>query len=236
MASMNQDLIWKFLPDSIIYVSGQTGAGKSTFLLSLLADNAAMLSGSAEFPPNIIYCYGMHSEMVHKLSKSPLNIKLIQGLDKTLLDHPEDFFSPRAEGTPKDVLQNLIVFDDLAISTANSASFTRLLTEAVHHRSVSCIVATHSWFFEGKFRRLQMSQASYFVSFKSPRSMDSVCRLAQQLSLVSRKAAKAAFQHISMLEYTPLIMDAHKDTPPQLTLLSGILPHQYPITVYQCDD
>lgn len=231
-----ESLDWKFLPDTIIYLCGQTASGKSTFLAALLENDARLLSGSSSHPPNVFYCYGMHSPMVHTLSQSPLDIKLVQGLDANLLENLEDHLHPRPSNVSPDILHNLIIFDDLAIPTANSAAFTRLLTEGVHHRSTTVIVICHSWFFDGKFRRLQMSQGSYFVTFRSPRSMDSVCRLAQQLSLVSRKSVKEAFKHICSLNYIPLIIDAHKDTHPQLSLISNILPEQYPVTVYQSDE
>ena len=223
--------MWNFVPDSIVYLTGPTGAGKSEFILHLLSNQYSLLGGDPLNPPSsITYCYGFHSSIISRISLLYPEIRLHQGLDKDMLSSPETYFSAKKNLTES--LHNLLIIDDLGPECAESIAFTRLLTQGSHHLNITIIIVTHSLFFEGKQRKLQMQQASYFVLFKSPRSTDSVARMSSQIATVSPQLVKYAFKTICQLEYIPLIIDVHKATNSDLTLLSHILPEQYPITVY----
>lgn len=226
----SSELCWSFQPQSLIYLVGPSQVGKSEFALRCLQDNAALLGGSESNKPlSLTYLYNFHNPMVHKISQLPLpNVVVRQGLDPAIIETPEDYF-----GMPQKGLGHILVIDDLGTESANSPAVTRLFTQGVHHLNLTIIIINHSIFFEGKERKLQQQQATYMVLFKSPRSLDSVCRLSQQLGgLGSLKALKFAFSCICAQDYTPLVIDLSKDTDQQLMLVSNILPEQYPVVVY----
>lgn len=234
---MQQDeLAWDFAPQSLIYITGPTQAGKSEFVLRLLQDNARMLGGSPDNPPiSLTYLYGIHSPMVHRITQLPLpSVKVFQGLDSQVIDGVETYFSAQVEpdenSPPK--LRHILVLDDLAQEASDSVAVTRLLTQGIHHLGITVIFLTHSIFFDAKQRKLQQQQASYFVLFRSPRSMESVIRLGRQISFPSIEGLRYGYQSINALHYTPLVIDLHKDTNPEISILSHIFPEQYPVSVY----
>lgn len=236
----NSPVIWSILPDSVVYLVGPTASGKTEFALKLCSNASSMLSSSPNRKTpsgSVNYWYNIHSSAVLKMESIFPNVKLHQGLPSSILSDPSKYFSPRSSKSIDDAspvgLHNLVVVDDLALECAESANFTRFLTQCVHHLDISVIILVHSLFFEGKYRKLQMAQASYFILFRAPRSMGSLASLAGQMSLTSPNLLKYAFADICTKEYIPLVIDVHKNTDPELTLLSHIFPNQYPICVYQ---
>ena len=220
---------WKFQPNSIIYIIGPTGSGKSEFIKQLLANNASMLSAEPGTRLNMHLWYGMYSNFVQHVAENFPEAKLHEGLNYNVLDNLEETFKPQPDSSG---LHNLIICDDLGPAVGNCPQFNRLITMGVHHLQITVIIVCHRLFEDGKYRKLQMENANYFVIFKSLRALDSLVRLATQLSLVSTSLLKFAFADICKQDYTPLVLDIHKSTDPDLCLVSSILPHQFPVVAY----
>ena len=221
-------------------VIGPSSSGKSSFALKLLENEASALGGGN--PYSVTYLHGFHSSTIAKLKAMPLSCPLIirQGLDPEIVEEPEAYFGrlvpvteSREQREDPNVLGHVLILDDLAIEAAKSPAFTRLLTQGTHHLKITLIFLAHSLFHAGKERSLQQQQASYFVLFKSPRAVNSILTLGSQMCL-PKNELKNAYSSISKLDYVPLILDLHKSTPPELSILSHVLPEsaEQPIYVY----
>lgn len=129
------------------------GSGKTTFVETLLS-NPKLWSKSLD---KIIYCYGIETDNIKKLTISHPEIVLFDGLPRNL-DRPLDIFSPQQN--------NVIFFDDLSSETQNSKLFTDLMTKGSHHCNCALISLEHFLFSEAKERRKQTHHWHQIILFR----------------------------------------------------------------------
>ena len=185
----------KFLANHNTIVFGQTGAGKTQFILRLLREKLI-----EPFPKNIYYMYGVEQPF---MTKHP-EIKFINGLDFDEMDTSE----PSA-----------LIIDDLIMDTNKEVASAFIMGS--HHRKISLFFITQNLFPNCDTFRLMSANAHYYVLFHNQRNFRQVHTLARQIFvgkdlnriLGAYKRSSEKLRGFIVLSFSPLI-------PKELTVIT----------------
>ena len=145
---------------------GPSGSGKTQLILKLLKNQC--------FYPDfdkIFYFYQNFQSIYREFEKQISNIEFILNVDFQFID-----------SLPNDGTKYLLIFDDSCTEICKSRSFEKLAT-AGRHRGISCIYVKHNLFHQSSIGRDAELQNTHIVLFKSPRDVQQISRLSQQLGL-----------------------------------------------------
>ena len=192
---------------SICY--GSTGAGKTHFLLNLIANKDSLISPS---PQRVIYSYKRYQpDAFDPFIKR--GVEFIKGHEYTL--------DPRQN--------NLLLIDDAMLDC--DLKLGQLFSVDSHHLNCSIVFVTHNLYHQSKEYRTAVLNTTYLLLFKSPRGVGQVSVLARQLYGNERRKSNAlinAYTHATSRRYGYLLLDLSPGCPEQLRLRSKILPCEGP--------
>ena len=140
------------------------------------------------------------------------NIEFIEGVDFNFINEL---------GQRKNTL---LIFDDSCEELSESREFTELAT-AGRHRGLHVIYVKHNMFHKGKQGRDAELQLTHIVLFKSPRDINQIQKLSQQLGFGSelidwyKSATKEPHGH--------LMIDLAPKTVEELRISSGFNPTKF---------
>eukprot|EP00116_Pleurobrachia_bachei_P010457 sb/3470719/ len=185
----------KFLANHNTIVFGQTGAGKTQFILRVLRERLI-----EPFPKKIYYMYGVEQPFM----KNHPEIKFIQGLDFDEMDTEE----PSA-----------LIIDDLILNMNKDVASAFIMGS--HHKKISLFFITQNLFPNCDTFRLMSANAHYYVLFHNQRNFRQIHTLARQIFvgcdlqriLTAYKRASEKARGFIVLSFSPLL-------PNQLTVIT----------------
>ena len=177
----------KFLANHNTIIFGQTGAGKTCFILDVIRYKLVH-----PFPNNIYYMYKIRQPFMDQIN----NINFIEGLDFNAID----------TNTP-----SMLVIDDLVLSTNKDVAEMFILGS--HHRQISIFFITQNLFPNCNLFRLMSTNSHYFVIFQNQRNFRQVMTLARQIFVgrdIKRiteayKRASNTLRGFIVLSFSPLL-------------------------------
>ena len=185
----------KFLANHNTIVFGQTGAGKTQFILKVIERKLI-----EPFPKNIFYMYGVEQDFMQNYP----NITFIKGLDFTKVNTSEP---------------SMLVVDDLLLDINKEVASAFILGS--HHRKISLFFISQNLFPNCNTFRLMSANSHYYVLFHNQRNFRQVHTLARQIFvgkdlnriLAAYKRASENPRGFILLSFSPLL-------PKELTVLT----------------
>ena len=177
----------KFLANHNTIVFGQTGAGKTHFILKIIKEKLI-----EPFPEKIFYMYGVEQDFMKQHS----NITFIKGLDfeKVYTTNP-----------------SMLVIDDLLLDVNKEVASAFILGS--HHRKISLFFLSQNLFPNSPTFRLMSANSHYYVLFYNQRNFSQVHTLARQIFvgrdvnriLAAYKRASQEPRGFILLSFSPLL-------------------------------
>jgi hypothetical protein len=185
----------KFLANHNTIIYGQTGAGKTHFILNVIQQKLVH-----PFPKNIYYMYKIRQPFMDELN----NITFIEGLDFDAIDTSSS---------------SLLVVDDLILSTNKDVAEMFILGS--HHKKISIFFLTQNLFPNCDLFRLMSANCHYFVIFQNQRNFRQVMTLARQI-FVGRdvKRITEAYKRASNTERGFIVLSFSPLLPKELTVVT----------------
>ena len=150
----------KFLANHNTLIFGQTGAGKTHFILNVIKNKLIH-----PFPDKLYYMYNVEQDFMKTWNSSEDQaITFIKGLDFEKMDTKEP---------------SLLVIDDLVLSTNKQVAEMFILGS--HHHRISLFFLTQNLFPNCSIFRLMSVNTHYMVLFHSQRLFRQVHTLARQI-------------------------------------------------------
>ena len=185
----------KFLANHNTIVFGQTGAGKTQFILRVLRERLI-----EPFPKKIYYMYGVEQPFM----RNHPEINFIQGLDFNEMDTTE----PSA-----------LIIDDLILNTNKDVASAFIMGS--HHKKISLFFITQNLFPNCNTFRLMSANEHYYVLFHNQRNFRQIHTLARQIFvgsdlqriLAAYKRASEKARGFIVLSFSPLL-------PKELTVIT----------------
>ena len=215
-------------------ISGPTQSGKTSWVCRLLLNSELLM----ERPPQSIHWYSPH------LAPPPSLQKCGDGTTTTTLHHhkglpwtrkrdddDDDEYEGDGEKNPEE--GDVIVIDDFAQETSNSAELTAFLTRNSHHRNISICVLTQNLFWGGKETRTQSLNMHYLVLMRQTRDHRQVRTLGRQLTQTEKeyRAFLDAYNDATGRDlFSYLMISMHPRDDKRLLLRSTIFPSEHPTT------
>lgn len=150
----------KFLANKNTIIFGQTGAGKTHYILEVIRQRLIH-----PFPQKVYYMYNIEQHFMETWNETEDQpITFIKGLDFEQVDN----------STP-----SMLVIDDLILSTNRETAEMFILGS--HHKQVSLFYLTQNLFPNCKLFRTMSNNAHYYVIFHNQRNFRQVHTLARQI-------------------------------------------------------
>ena len=150
----------KFLANHNTIIFGQTGAGKTHFILNVIKNKLVH-----PFPNKLYYMYNVEQEFMKTWNTTEnQSITFIKGLDFEQLNTSEP---------------SLLVVDDLVLSTNKTVAEMFILGS--HHKQISLFYITQNLFPNDPIFRIMSANAHYYILFHCQRHFRQVHTLARQI-------------------------------------------------------
>ena len=150
----------KFLANHNTIIFGQTGVGKTHFILNVIRYRLIH-----PFPKKLYYMYNVEQEFMNTWNRNENSpITFVKGLDFAQLDTSEP---------------SLLVVDDLVISTNKEVAEMFILGS--HHKQISVFFITQNLFPNCPVFRTMSANAHYYVIFQCQRNYRQVHTLGCQI-------------------------------------------------------
>lgn len=176
-------------------VVGPSGCGKSRFVFDLLHYNIFQ----PEFD-KVLFFYQTFQPLYAQMQKTIHGIEFIQGVDFQMINN-----------LPNNGDSYLLIFDDSCEEISKSSDFVKLAT-AGRHRGINIIFIKHNLYHKSSKGRDVELQLTHIVLFKSPRDVNQISILSNQLGLGSelvdwyKSATEIPFGHL-MIDLCPRTLD-----------------------------
>ena len=150
----------KFLANHNTIIFGQTGAGKTQFMLEVIKQKLIH-----PFPKHVYYMFNIEQNFMKTWNETEKQlITFIKGLDFDKVDTTEP---------------SLLVIDDLLLST--NKEVVNIFIMGSHHKRISLFFITQNLFPNCPILRTMSANAHYYVIFHSQRHFRQVQTLARQI-------------------------------------------------------
>lgn len=198
MADNEHEIVTKFKANSNIIVTGQSHAGKSTFVFSLLKHLELFESDIK----HILYVFGIWQPLFEQMETVVNSITFHQGIpDKNILER----FSNEHGSI-------LLVLDDVMGQGTNNVELMNLFTTYSHHMGITVIFLLQNIFPPGKYMRTISLNAHYIILFKNPRDERQVRTLGSQIFPNQSKYFMDAYKKATELPYSYLCVTLYPGT------------------------
>lgn len=212
MADNEHEIVTKFKANSNIIVTGQSHAGKSTFVFSLLKHLELFESDIK----HILYVFGIWQPLFEQMETVVNSITFHQGIpDKNILER----FSNEHGSI-------LLVLDDVMGQGTNNVELMNLFTTYSHHMGITVIFLLQNIFPPGTNMRTISLNAHYIILFKNPRDERQVGTLGSQIFPNQSKYFMDAYKKATELPYSYLCVTLYPGTSERYRLSSNIFPEQ----------
>ena len=213
----------EFNPGSTHILSGQSGSGKTRFILRIL-QNMDKIFG--EHPPlKIRYYYGIWQDNYDQMKREIENISFQQGLPSE--EELMDFTDPKTH--------TMIIIDDLMDEACNSQVVELIFTRISHHRFCSCFYIVQNAFVQGKKQMTINLNTKYVEVFRSPRSLLQLTYLNNQIFPNNPGLLINSYKDIMNQEpFGYILIDLTAQCPDDLRIRTKIFPSERTI-VYKYD-
>ena len=213
----------EFNPGSTHILSGQSGSGKTRFILRVL-QNMDKIFG--EHPPlKIRYYYGIWQDNYDQMKREIENISFQQGLPSE--EELMDFTDPKTH--------TMIIIDDLMDEACNSQVVELIFTRISHHRFCSCFYIVQNAFVQGKKQMTINLNTKYVEVFRSPRSLLQLTYLNNQIFPNNPGLLINSYKDIMNQEpFGYILIDLTAQCPDELRIRTKIFPSERTI-VYKYD-
>ena len=213
----------EFNPGSTHILSGQSGSGKTRFILRIL-QNMDKIFG--EHPPlKIRYYYGIWQDNYDQMKREIENISFQQGLPSE--EELMDFTDPKTH--------TMIIIDDLMDEACNSQVVELIFTRISHHRFCSCFYIVQNAFVQGKKQMTINLNTKYVEVFRSPRSLLQLTYLNNQIFPNNPGLLINSYKDIMNQEpFGYILIDLTAQCPDELRIRTKIFPSERTI-VYKYD-
>lgn len=182
----------KFLANHNTIIFGQTGIGKTCFVLEVIRQRLVY-----PFPKNIYYMYNIEQSFMKTWNQTEKQrITFINGLDFDKLDTSKP---------------SMLIVDDLVLSTNKAVAEIFILGS--HHKKISVFFITQNLFPNDPVFRTMSANAHYYVLFHCQRHFRQIHTLANQIFVgneVKRitncyKRAASKSRGFIILSFSPLL-------------------------------
>lgn len=128
---------------------------------------------------------------------------------------------PNVDEIPADTL---LIIDDMLSQLANDKGLLDLFCVQSHHKSISVIFVTQSFYFDSRILRSVTRNAHYIVLFKSQRMAGTIEQLGRQLWPNRSGYLLDCFNKATLGKaYSYLFLNLHPSSDPKLTVLTNVL-------------
>lgn len=174
---------------------GPSGSGKSQLIHEMLRNGT--------FQPafdKIIYFYQYYQTLYSQMLADVDNMEFIKCVDFEMINN-----------LPNDGTNYLLIFDDSCAEISRSKEFEKLAT-AGRHKKLNVIYIKHNLFHKSPIGRDVELQNTHIVLFKSPRDVNQISKLGQQLGLGKnleiwyKTATEKPFGHL-LIDLSPRTSD-----------------------------
>lgn len=212
MASIENELMTKFRANSNIIVTGQSHAGKSTFVFSLLKQLHMFESNIR----HVLYAYGIWQSLFKQMEKEINHITFYQGIpDKEIY-----------EQFTRDYGNIILVLDDVMAQGMNNEDLMNLFTTYSHHMGITVLFLLQNIFPPGKYMRTVSLNAHYIILFKNSRDEQQVKTLGRQIFPNQSKYFMDAYKKATSEPYSYLCVTLYPGTAEKYRLSSKIFPEE----------
>lgn len=190
--------MYHFITPCSISVSGQSMAGKSTYVAKLVQQRKELFN-----PCHIkkVLWYSPVAEI-----KNPLNNVFYTSEIPDLSNLPR---------------QTMLILDDAQTELVNNPEFVTLLTREAHHKDLVIIYIQHNVFTPSKYGRTASINFIYQIIFGNPRDI-LCCSILSRQTILGKKMEQA-YKKVTEEPYQPLICDFSMKCPNKFRLRSHIL-------------
>ena len=155
----------KFLANKNTIIFGQTGVGKTQFMLEVIRQKLVY-----PFPTTVYYMYNVEQDFMHTWNQTESQqITFIKGLQFEEVDTS---------------VPSLLVIDDLVLKTDKATAEMFILGS--HHHSISLFFLTQNLFPNCDLFRLASKNSHYYVLFQNQRNFNQISNLARQTDCCTR--------------------------------------------------
>lgn len=198
--------------------AGTTGAGKTSFIQTLLRNAPALYS---ETPGKVFFFYKQYQDVF-----DDIDAEFIQGLPTA------DWIRKVLDGGGDGAANSTLVIDDQGGELTESVA--NLYTVYSHHSNFNIITVVHSLFGKSAVHRLISLNSRYIVIFKNPRDMSTVGHLAKQLDPGFPSRLVQIYKEATKNPYSYLFIDNSQTTNERFRLRSNVLfENGQPMAVYE---
>jgi Poxvirus A32 protein len=215
METLDSDIQILKCPANFV-ITGATGCGKTSFLLSFL--RAWPFDSKCN---KMIYFYNVWQPLFEDFLAEFPTINFVQGLH---LEKIEDL-------TCENECANVVICDDLMDIATKSEEFGRLFTCYGHHKKIINFFLTQNPFFKGPLSTTLNRNTHYFVLMKTPH-LNTLSILNNQLYGGSGPLKEAYMKAMKEKSFGYLLVDVFTDNI-QNRLRSNILPHEAPMIIWR---
>ena len=190
----------KFLANKNTIIFGQTGAGKTYFMLEVIRQKLIH-----PFPKKIYYMYNIEQDFMYKWNETEeQKINFIQGLKVEQMNTSEP---------------SLLVIDDLLLST--NKDVVEMFILGSHHKQISLFYLSQNLFPDCSLFRTMSNNAHYFVIFNNKRNSTQIHRLAHQVFIGKDVLRiKNAYKRIQQQHWGFMVLTFVPELPEELTVVT----------------
>lgn len=186
---------------------GSTHSGKSSFIVRMIKEQSDLFAKPFK---QIYYFYNEWQPLFEQLRTNRI-VHFKEG-------------APTAECLDEIPPDSLVVIDDMLTKLCDSKDLVELFTVKSHHRRISVVFVSQSFFYDTKQMRCVTRNCHFIVLFKSPRMASVVEQLSRQIWPTKKNFLTDAYAKATKEPYTYLFLDLHPSSPENLRVLSKIMP------------
>lgn len=188
-------------------VSGQTGAGKTHFVLELIKNQAVLHDKPFE---RIILSYSMTQPAYLRLQSQIQNLELVSGFPENLETNGEN---------------TLLILDDQMLELGDDKRLANQFTK-VRHLNISTIFILQNPFHRSKYMVTVNRNCHYFVLFPNCRDRSMVRTLGLQVFPGKKDFLISAFEQATKKNFGYLFLDLTPNIDERLRVREGVLPDE----------
>jgi hypothetical protein len=184
-------------------LAGQSGSGKTTFLIRLLSFLKFLFK---PIPVQVVYCYGEYNDAIPYIQQ--MDVTIHHGL-------PTDEFLSTCDKPL------LLILDDLMLQ-ADKKYLDSLFTVKSHHRNMGVIFVVQNAF--DKNLKTARDNSQYLILMNSPSAKRQIRDLGSSLYPHKSKQFMEIYETVTKDKFGYLVIDLNPSTDNQLRLRSNIFP------------
>lgn len=198
-----------------LFLSGQSGCGKTTFIINLLENLDNFSQQKIDF---VIYVYKTDQQLFTEMQHL-VNIFIKD--DEHLGEHLNNFIDGRSL---------LIIFDDL-MNSKRLELIADFFTADGRHKNLSLAFLSQKLFFNNEYFRLISENSTYFIIFKNTRNQIGIKILNHQMTPGSTDVIEM-YQDATKHPFSYLFINLTQQCPPEYKYLSNCFDYDHYFPCY----